>query len=167
VAEGLRRVVSGVGPDGRSGVLSDGEASGVYRFGGAYEGFVATDVWSVDELSLDTDDRTAATDLRDIFGLLPGSSRFRVETMPPTPAPTGWHRTSTIDYEYIVSGEMDLFMEDGTSARLVAGDVNVQLGGLHQWWNRSAGPCVMVIVMLGVPSPFEPGVTEEPEGWTR
>jgi len=156
--------VSGPLADGRSGVLIDGEATSVYRYHGDHEGFVVTDVWSVDALSPDPTDRTPQTDLRDIFSLVPGSSRFRVETMAPTAAPTGWHRTSTLDYEYIVSGEIDLFMEDGSSARLAAGDVNVQLGGLHQWWNRSGAPCVMVIVMIGVESPHEPGVVAGPPG---
>jgi quercetin dioxygenase-like cupin family protein len=78
--------------------------------------------------------------------------------MGPTPAPTNWHRTNTIDYEYIVSGRIDLLMEDGSAITLEAGDVNVQLGGVHQWWNRYQEPCVLLVVMVGVDSDEPPGV---------
>ena len=88
--------------------------------------------------------------MTEIFDLAPGSSRFVIESMPPTPEPSGWHRTSTIDYEYIVSGKIDLAMGDGSVVTLEKGDVNVQLGGVHQWWNRYEEPCVLVIVMVGV-----------------
>jgi quercetin dioxygenase-like cupin family protein len=82
--------------------------------------------------------------------------------MAATAAPTGWHRTNTIDYEYIVSGRIDLLMEDGSSTTLEAGDVNVQLGGMHQWWNRYEEPCVLAIIMVGVPSDEEAGVLITP-----
>jgi len=159
----LRRVVSGRAADGRSGVLADGEATSVFRNRRDDGEFVSTDVWSVDSLSLATDDAAATTDLRDLFTLAPGSTRFRILSMPPTAEPSGWHRTATIDYEYVVSGEVDLLMEDGTSAHLRAGDVNVQLGGLHQWWNRSTEPCVLVIVMVGVEGDEPPGLHEPRE----
>jgi hypothetical protein len=162
-AEGLRRVVSGRAPDGRSGVLFDGEATSVFRNRRDEVEFVSTDVWSVDSLSLVPHDLAASTDLRDLFTLAPGSTRFRVLSMPPTAEPSGWHRTSTIDYEYVVSGEVDLLMEDGSSVHLGSGDVNVQLGGLHQWWNRSSEPCVMVILMVGVESDEPPGLHEPRE----
>jgi hypothetical protein len=118
----------------------------------------------VDALSLETTDHADEASLTEIFSLQPGSSRFLIESMGPTPAPTGWHRTNTIDYEYIISGQIDLLMEDGTAVTLQAGDVNVQLGGMHQWWNRYLEPCVIAIIMVGVPSEEIPGamVTTDP-----
>jgi uncharacterized cupin superfamily protein len=64
--------------------------------------------------------------------------------------PEIWHRTETVDYEYIISGEIDLMMDNGTAVTLRPGDCNVQLAGNHQWWNRSQEACVMAIVMLGI-----------------
>jgi hypothetical protein len=153
-----RRVINGKTAKGKWGVLEDGVASARESF--TIEGTAAFEVqhfWNVATLSLETDDHSDASHLADIFTLAPGSSRFFIESMAPTAAPTGWHRTNTIDYEYIISGRIDLLMEDGTSSTLDAGDVNVQLGGMHQWWNRYDEPCVLAIVMVGVPSDDPPG----------
>jgi hypothetical protein len=38
----------------------------------------------------------------------------------------------------------------------------VQLGGVHQWWNRYEEPCVLVIVMVGVEDEEPPGVFDSP-----
>jgi quercetin dioxygenase-like cupin family protein len=112
----------------------------------------------VDALSLETTDHADEASLTEIFSLAPGSTRFLIESMGSTEGPTGWHRTNTIDYEYIIAGRIDLLMEDGSAVTLEAGDVNIQLGGTHQWWNHYGEPCVIAIIMVGVPSEEIPGV---------
>ena len=153
-----RRVVSGRTPVGAWGVLLNGPSSAteVHHVQGAP--FEVAHFWNVDALSLETADHADEASLTEIFSLPPGSSRFLIESMAPTEGPTGWHRTNTIDYEYVISGRIDLLMEDGSTVVLEAGDVNIQLGGMHQWWNRYAEPCVIAIVMVGVPSDEAPGV---------
>jgi hypothetical protein len=139
-------------------VLAEGPATAVETFVVEGAPFEVVYVWNAPTLSLVTTDHSAAASLGDIFGLPPGSSRFFIESMGPTAAPTNWHRTNTIDYEYIVSGRIDLLMEDGSAVTLGPGDVNVQLGGVHQWWNRYEEPCVLAIIMVGVDSDETPGV---------
>ncbi len=139
-----RRVVNGKTSEGKWGVLEDGEAGARESYDVEDGQFDIVHFWNVDSLSLETTDRSSASRLADIFTLPPGSSKFFIESMPSTAEPTGWHRTNTIDYEYIVSGRIDLLMEDGSSVTLDAGDVNVQLGGMHQWWNHYGEPCVLV-----------------------
>jgi len=63
----------------------------------------------------------------------------------------GMHTTSTIDFEYIVSGEVWLELDDGASVRLCAGDTVVQNGTRHAWRNKSSEPCHIVVFMVGVP----------------
>jgi hypothetical protein len=155
-----RRVVNGKTDDGAWGVLADGTATEVERHLVEGSPFDVLHLWNAGTLALDTTDRTDAATLGEIFTLAPGSSRFFIESMGPTTAPTNWHRTNTIDYEYIVSGRIDLLMEDGSSVTLGPGDVNVQLGGMHQWWNRYEEPCVLVIVMVAVESDEKPGVPD-------
>jgi hypothetical protein len=157
-----RRVINGKTADGKWGVLQDGEASAREKFEIEGATFEVLHFWNVPTLSLDATDHTQATRLTDLFTLAPGSSRMFIESMGHTAAPTNWHRTNTIDYEYIISGRIDLMMEDGTSVTLEAGDVNVQLGGMHQWWNHYEEPCVFAVVMVGVPSDEEAGVPEAP-----
>ena len=153
-----RRVVSGKTATGAWGILTDGRVESVERHEVQGSAFDVAQFWNAGELSLETTDRSQDANLSQIFALAPGSSRFFVESMAPTAAPTGWHRTNTIDYEYIVSGGIDLLMEDGTSTTLEAGDINVQLGGMHQWWNRYDEPCTLAIIMVGVASDEVPGV---------
>jgi hypothetical protein len=157
-----RRVVSGKTATGAWGILADGPVESVERHEVQGSAFDVVHFWDAGELSLETIDRSPDANLSQIFALAPGSSRFFVESMAPTAAATGWHRTNTIDYEYIVSGRIDLLMEDGSSTTLEAGDVNVQLGGMHQWWNRYEEPCVLAIIMVGVPSDETPGVLIPP-----
>ena len=154
----LRRVVCGRTRGGGWGVLEDATATATETMEVQGAPFGVAHLWAADERGLDPSDRAPLAALAEIFSLGAGSTRFFVESMAPTPEPTGWHRTNTIDLEYIVSGEIDLFMEDGSSVTLRQGDVNVQLGGVHQWWNRSADPCVLLIVMVGVPSEETPGL---------
>jgi len=164
----LRRVVCGRTAGGGWGVLQDARATATETMEVQGAPFGVTHLWAADEPGLDPADRAPLAALAQIFSLGAGSTRFLVESMGPTAEPTGWHRTNTIDLEYIVSGEIDLIMEDGSSVTLRQGDVNVQLGGVHQWWNRSASPCVLLIVMIGVPSDETPGlVTVEGSGGER
>jgi quercetin dioxygenase-like cupin family protein len=57
------------------------------------------------------------------------------------------HRTESIDYAIILSGEIDMEM-DGTMVHLKAGDVLVQRGTIHNWINRGSAPCVIAFVVV-------------------
>jgi hypothetical protein len=48
-------------------------------------------------------------------------------------------------------------MADGSAVTLGAGDVNIQLGGMHQWWNYYEEPFVFFCVMVGIESDEERG----------
>jgi mannose-6-phosphate isomerase-like protein (cupin superfamily) len=57
------------------------------------------------------------------------------------------HRTETIDYAIVLSGEITMVMDD-TDVHLKAGDVLVQCGTNHAWSNRSKEPCVIAFVLI-------------------
>ena len=61
----------------------------------------------------------------------------------------GMHTTDTIDFEYVVSGEVWLELDDGEEVHLRAGDTVVQNGTRHAWRNKSSEPCRMVVFLLG------------------
>ena len=65
------------------------------------------------------------------------------------------HRTESIDYGVVISGEMTLVLDRG-EALLREGDVVVQRGTNHAWANRSGKPCRMLFVL--VDGRFEPGI---------
>ena len=57
------------------------------------------------------------------------------------------HRTRSIDYAIVLSGEIWAVMDVGET-KLVAGDVLVQRGTNHAWANRSHDPCVIAFVLI-------------------
>jgi quercetin dioxygenase-like cupin family protein len=61
----------------------------------------------------------------------------------------GMHTTDTIDFEYVISGELWLELDDGEEVHLRAGDTVVQNGTRHAWHNRGAEPCRCVVISIG------------------
>jgi quercetin dioxygenase-like cupin family protein len=71
---------------------------------------------------------------------------FRVISFHPGVASRN-HRTDSIDYAVVISGEIDMEM-DGTVVHLRAGDVLVQRGTIHNWINTGTAPCVIAFVLI-------------------
>jgi mannose-6-phosphate isomerase-like protein (cupin superfamily) len=61
----------------------------------------------------------------------------------------GMHRTDTVDFNLIVSGEVWLELDDGSEVLLKAGDCVVQNGTRHRWRNPTSEPCVMAVAQIG------------------
>jgi mannose-6-phosphate isomerase-like protein (cupin superfamily) len=75
------------------------------------------------------------------IGLAPeGPSRER-------PRDPAMHRTRTIDYAVILSGEIDMLLDD-SEVHLKAGDVLVQRGTNHAWVNRGDAPCQVAFILV-------------------
>jgi mannose-6-phosphate isomerase-like protein (cupin superfamily) len=147
----VRRVVTGIGDDGRSTFLSDGDAFG---------GDAWAEVWLTDPAAgLD-----AVVDPRLGIGVLEppaGGTAFRVFHVP-TDAQMresmsrstiegiesdGFHTTQTIDYVMVLEGEIALELDTG-EVQLKPGDCVVQRGTRHAWRNRSDEPVKMMAVMV-------------------
>ena len=58
------------------------------------------------------------------------------------------HVTPTIDYAVVISGEIDMELDDGVEVHLQAGDVLVQRATVHNWVNRGDAPCVIAFVLM-------------------
>jgi mannose-6-phosphate isomerase-like protein (cupin superfamily) len=71
---------------------------------------------------------------------------FRVLELAPGVSPRN-HRTDSIDYAVVMSGEVDMELDD-TTVHLKAGDVLVQRGTIHNWVNRGSVPCVIAFVLI-------------------
>jgi mannose-6-phosphate isomerase-like protein (cupin superfamily) len=59
----------------------------------------------------------------------------------------GMHKTRSIDYALVMSGEIDMLMDDG-DLHLTAGDVVVQQGTNHAWANRGTETCRIAFVLI-------------------
>ena len=62
------------------------------------------------------------------------------------------HRTRSLDYAVILSGEIDMMLDD-TSVHLKSGDVIVQQATNHGWVNHSTQPCRILFVLMDSKEP--------------
>jgi hypothetical protein len=59
----------------------------------------------------------------------------------------GFHKTATIDYAIVLSGEIYALMDEG-ELLLKTGDVLIQRGTNHAWSNRTNEPCSVAFVLI-------------------
>jgi mannose-6-phosphate isomerase-like protein (cupin superfamily) len=62
------------------------------------------------------------------------------------------HRTRTLDYAVILSGEIDMMLDDST-VHVKAGDVIIQQATNHAWINRGREPCRILFVLMDSKQP--------------
>jgi mannose-6-phosphate isomerase-like protein (cupin superfamily) len=139
----LRRVVTGHDAAGRAVVKIDELVSNVTS---RRPGHTATVVWTTEGYPVDNDGDEDAGE-RDGVIPLPNGTVFRVIQYDPGVAPR-MHRTDSIDYIVVMSGEIDMTLDDGVSVHLKAGDVCVQRGTIHDWVNNGTVPCVIAFVLI-------------------
>lgn len=138
----IRRVVTGHDKDGKAVVAIDEVSRDVVSF---RPGATVANIWS--SAGFPVDNTGAADAAKEITATTrDGGTVFRVIEFAPGVAPRN-HRTNSIDYAVILSGEIDMEM-DGTVVTLRAGDVLVQRGTIHDWINRSDKPCVIAFILI-------------------
>ena len=64
------------------------------------------------------------------------------------------HRTKSVDYAIILSGEIDMLLDD-SEVHLKAGDVLVQQGTNHAWVNRGTETCRIAFVLIDGVDPLD------------
>ena len=142
----LRRIVTGHDSQNVAKVIMDGAPTNERR-GAA--GNVSTLIWCTDSTPADISVGETAEDMgaRKLGTAPPANgSRVTVIDFPPGNKPS-MHRTETIDYVFVLSGEIDMDMDDST-VKMKAGDVMVQRGSNHSWVNRSDKPARLGFVLV-------------------
>ena len=139
----IRRVVTGHDENGKAVVLTDEICKNVIS---GRKGAQSTVVWSTGEFPADNSSgedggarKPATTD--------PKGSVFRIVQYEPGVAPRV-HRTDSIDYAVVMSGEIDMELDDGVAVHLKQGDVVVQRGTIHNWINRGSVPCTIAFSLI-------------------
>jgi hypothetical protein len=165
----VRRVATGHTADGKSVVVSDTEVEsntlGLFHLWGADRAPKFPDdgsepLWSTffppvggyrfglftvrpeSDRPAGPPDRQAR--LGEIEAILPGLVAHMEPNSP------GMHTSDTIDFEYVIVGEVWLELDNGVQVHLRAGDTVVQNGTRHAWRNRGHEPCTIVVFMIGV-----------------
>jgi mannose-6-phosphate isomerase-like protein (cupin superfamily) len=169
-----RRVVTGHTADGKATITSDTKVEEITV--DIAPGFEFHRLWGADETVTFPDDGSPRT--YSAYFPPVGGFRFGLFTVPPgsetipedidfkkalaemeeklpgmaahmEPDAPGMHTTDTIDFEYVISGEVWLELDDGKEVHLRAGDTVVQNGTRHAWRNKSSEPCCMVVCIIG------------------
>ena len=139
----VRRVITGHDASGRAVVKIDEGSKNVIS---NRPGASACVIWTTDSIPADNSgDGDAA--LKKVGTTLPGGTVFRVVEFSPGVSPRV-HRTDSIDYAVVISGEIDMELEKGKEVHLKAGDVLVQRGTVHNWINRGKTPCVIAFSLI-------------------
>jgi mannose-6-phosphate isomerase-like protein (cupin superfamily) len=142
MAQQFRRVVTGHDATGRAVVKIDEVATNQVS---ARPGATACVVWTTEGFPVDNNGGQDQG-LRKTGTTLDNGTVFRILELAPGVSPRN-HRTDSIDYAVIMSGEVDMELDD-TSVHLKAGDVLVQRGTIHNWVNRGTEPCVIAFVLI-------------------
>ena len=165
----VRRVVTGHDASNQSVIVADGAATRVYDDLGE-PGLVFHEIWHTTETPAIIDRRQHEA-AEDRLMLAPPSNgvRIRVLDIPPESGQAdmdavfenigaadakvdsdrhrSFHRTETIDFGIVLSGEIVLLLDEGeTTVR--AGDIVVQRGTNHGWANRTDQPCRIAFVLI-------------------
>ncbi len=138
----LRRVVTGHDENGRAVVKIDEIAKNSQA---GRPGRSACVVWTTEAFPVDNTGE-ADEGLRNVGTTLKNGTVFRVVEFAPGVSPRV-HRTDSIDYAVVVSGEIDMELDDSV-VHLKAGDVLVQRGTIHNWVNRGSEPCVIAFILI-------------------
>jgi mannose-6-phosphate isomerase-like protein (cupin superfamily) len=146
----VRRVVTGHDAKGKAIVATDEVLTAVpRRIGG---GIMGCEIWSTDRMPVDNSREADAAQRKGyvvrhnyvgsgqgttcrITEFAPGHGRFQ-------------HRTETVDYAILLSGEIDMELENDEVVHLKAGDVVVQRGTMHTWVNKGSVPAVFAFILI-------------------
>ena len=120
MALSVRRVVTGHDENGKAIVDID---EVVTSAGGSRPGLSAKVLWTTDQSPADNNSNEDMS-LRPVHAAAPNGSTLRVIEYLPGVYPRN-HRTSSVDYAFVVKGEIDMTMDE-TEIHLSAGDVLVQ-----------------------------------------
>jgi naringenin degradation protein FdeH len=164
----MRRVVTGHA-SGKAVILLDGAAPNAKLRKAT--GLTSTLLWVTEESPADNSGSSDSAE-RDIgVAPPPRGSIFRVVDFPPAadagvvdnaamlremgiageahtdPRHATMHRTRSVDYCVVISGEIDMLLDD-SEVHLDAGDVLVQRGTNHAWVNRGKESCRIAFVLI-------------------
>jgi quercetin dioxygenase-like cupin family protein len=146
----IRRVVTGHDNAGDAIFTSDNQYETIVIPSG--DAAMAT-IWTTATVPADLNDETEGRE-RDAGTTLKGGSVIRVVDMLPNAA-SPMHRTSSIDYGIVMSGKIELELDNNVFKTMEAGDIIIQRGTIHKWRNPSSDEICRIIFVLTEAKPYE------------
>jgi quercetin dioxygenase-like cupin family protein len=144
----IRRIVTGHDAAGRAVIIDDNvlNATSIPSSDALF-----TLVWTTATAPVDNDDATDGRD-RAVGLTLPGGSVLRVVDMLPGKRSV-MHRTNSLDYGIVLSGRVELELDDGAVTVVEEGSIVIQRGTIHAWRNPSAQTSARIAFVLLDASP--------------
>jgi mannose-6-phosphate isomerase-like protein (cupin superfamily) len=168
----IRRIVTGHDAQGRSVIATDGPSPHALAMVDS-PAFGLTDLWVTHESPADNAGAADPAARKIVLEPPPRGTIFRVVEFPPDAQIAGkmdaakvfdaigardahdpassrhaaMHRTRSVDYAIILSGEIWAVMDVGETL-MRAGDCLIQRGTKHSWSNRSNGPCLVAFILV-------------------
>jgi quercetin dioxygenase-like cupin family protein len=143
----VQRVVTGHDVEGRAIIKSeDFYPTKMIPTGDA----AFTLIWTTPTVPADLNDETDGR-TRDAGLTLNQGSVIRIVDMLPGGC-SPMHRTNSIDYGIVISGEVELELDDGAKTTVGEGGIIVQRGTNHLWRNASDKPCRIAFVLIEAPA---------------
>lgn len=139
----IRRVVTGHDRAGKAIVLIDEISTNTMSRRPGQTGCV---VWTTEGFPVNNDS-DEDEGLRPVAAGLPNGTICRINKFDPGVSPR-MHRTDTIDYAIVMSGEIDMELDNGVVVHIKAGDVLVQRGTVHNWINKGTEPCIVAFILI-------------------
>src|ERR1700748_403404 len=150
MAMNVRRIVTGHDASGTALVKTDEQLTAVSRGVGA--NISGCEIWSTDRMPVDNSaaaagaQRAGLVKHNNYVGNGQGST-FRINEWAPGHA-RFTHRTETMDYAIVLSGEIDCELENGEAVHLQSGDVVIQRGTIHTWVNKGSAPAATASILV-------------------
>lgn len=146
----IRRVVTGHTENGTAIFTSDNHFETVVIPSGDA---AMTTIWTTATVPADLNDEIDGRN-RDAGTTLKGGSVIRIVDMLPN-ASSPMHRTNSIDYGIIISGTIELELDNHVYKTLTAGDIIVQRGTIHKWRNPSNDDICRIVFVLTEAKPYQ------------
>jgi quercetin dioxygenase-like cupin family protein len=156
----IRRVVTGHDAQGKATVKIDEVCTHFKE--GRPNGYTCN-IWTTDTVPANNDGQADGGMREGKFTMIENGSVFRILDFRPG-LQKRVHRTDSIDYIVVMSGEIDMELESGEEIHLKAGDVMVQRGTVHNWINRGTESCVMAVILIHAKPVLAGGKTLEAFG---
>lgn len=150
ILKAVRRVVTGHTPGGKAFIKNDDHFETQVIPSGDAEFAL---LWTAPDLPVDNNDETDGRE-RDAGLTLNGGSVIRiVDMLPGGESPV--HRTNSLDYGIVLSGQLELELDGGVKTLLRAGDIVIQRGTMHLWRNPSETEVCRIVFVLTEARAFE------------
>ncbi|MDR7153893.1 quercetin dioxygenase-like cupin family protein [Sphingobium xenophagum] len=143
----VQRVVTGHDADGRA-IFKSEDVTPTRMIPSGDAAFLL--LWTTATVPADNNDETDGR-LRDAGLTLNQGSVIRiVDMLPGKESPM--HRTNSIDYGIVMSGEVELELDDGRKTTVREGGVIIQRGTNHLWRNITDRPCRIAFILIEAPA---------------